>query len=324
MIPKPKIAVILPALLLLLLITAFFSVFIGPVKTMDPAILLQIRLPRVLLGMIVGIALATVGAVFQSLLRNPLADPYVLGTSSGAAVGALLGLHLRSLFPDSIVFSTFSFYSMVFIGAFGATTATYLIARTEKQVSIVNLLLSGVIVTTLCSAAIVLFFTLQHHDSFSVLFFLMGSMIEGNWGSISISASIILSGCAIAFLFSRDLDAISLGEEKARSLGIEIEKLKFILFGLGSLIVSAAVAVSGTIGFIGLIGPHPARLLVGPKNKILIPFSGLLGGILLILTDALARTVANPIEIPVGIITSLLGAPFFLWLLKRRGKVRYF
>ena len=324
MIKRANPVFILTGLFIILILVAALSVYIGPTSSRDPVILWQIRLPRVFLGLIVGFSLSAVGAIFQSLLRNPLADPYVLGTSSGACVGALLGLELRNLFPEHVILSAFSFYILVFLGAFGATITSYLMARTEKQVPIVNLVLSGVIVTTLCSAFIMLFFTLQHHDSFSVFFFLLGSLLEGSWNLIAVSSIIIFLGTGAAYLYARDLDVLSLGEEKAASLGIEVEKLKLTLFGIGSLIVSAAVAVSGTIGFVGLIVPHMARLIIGPKNRILIPASALMGGILLILADSLARTIAKPIEIPVGIIMSLAGAPFFLWLLKRKQKTKYF
>ena len=277
-----------------------------------------------ILGALVGFSLSAVGAVFQSLLRNPLADPYVLGTSSGASVGMLVGMELRMLLPGHVVFSTFAFYITVFLGAFGATTASYIIARTNKQVPIVNLILSGAIVTTLCSALVTLFFTLKHHDSFSVFFLLMGSLAEGSWNFIAISGAIVGAGAWACWLYARQLDIISLGEEKAASLGINVERVKLILFAVGSLMVSAAVAAAGTIGFVGLIVPHMARFILGPRNRLLIPCSALMGSILLIVADTLARTIAQPIEIPVGIIMCIVGAPFFLWLLKTRQKSKYF
>ncbi len=197
-------------------------------------------------------------------------------------------------------------------------------ARSDRQVSIVNLLLSGVIVSTFCGALILLFFTLQSENAFSLFFFFMGSLIEGNPELIWISAGIILSGCAGSYFLARNLNLLSLGEEKARHLGLEVESFKLLTFALASLVVSAAVAVSGTIGFVGLLVPHMARLLVGPDHKILLPASALGGSILLVLADDIARTAASPIEIPVGIIMSLIGAPFFLWLLRRKGKSSYF
>ena len=157
-----------------------------------------------------------------------------------------------------------------------------------------------------------------------MLFFLMGGLVEMNRNLIGISAALILAGCGASLLVARSLNILSLGEEKAKSLGVRVERLKFAAFCLASLIVSAAVAVAGPIGFVGLIVPHAARLIVGPNHRVLIPTSALAGGILLVLTDALARTVARPVEIPVGVITAMFGAPFFLWLLRRKRKSTYF
>ena len=308
----------LPGLFFLMGLVALLCLFLGPTHSLDSFILTEVRLPRVILGMLVGISLAVVGTMFQSLLRNPLADPYVLGTSSGASLGALLGLHLKNYFPQG---GLFLFYLCIFCGAFGATLLSYAIARSKKQVPITNLVLAGVIVSTLCGAVIMLIFSLQQHDSFSIFFFLMGSLQEASWKTIAISSLVSAFSIALSYCYSKDLDILSLGEEKAFSLGINVEKLKYILFGLGSLMVSATVALAGSIGFVGLVVPHIARLMVGPRNKILIVVSAFLGTIILMLADALARTVFRPIEIPVGIIMALLGAPFFLWLLKRKGKV---
>lgn len=322
---KLKNPAFLPWILLAVLIAVCAgSVYIGPTPSRAPEILYKIRLPRVLLGALVGLALAASGAILQGLLRNPLADPYILGTSSGAALGALAAFSLRAALPEWFYFSTVLFYGLIFLGAFLATLASYLISRSDGQVPIVNLLLSGVIVSTLCGAFIFLFFTLQHQNSFSLFFFLMGNLVEGNWTLIAISGSIIVAGSLGSLAFARSLDILSLGEEKAQHLGIDVEKLKWILFALTSLIVSASVAISGPIGFVGLIVPHITRLWVGPGHKNLILTSALTGAILLVAADDVARTVANPIEIPVGIIMCLVGAPFFLWLLRRKKKSRVF
>lgn len=315
---------VLAGLSALLFVVASGAVFIGPTHTLDRLILWRIRVPRVLLGGLVGFALATAGALFQGLLKNPLADPYILGTSSGASLGVVLAFSLRSRFPELFGFSTLPFYGLVFLFGFLATNASYFIARTEKQVQIVSLLLSGVMVNAFCGALLMLFFSLQNRDSFSVFFFLLGSLVEGNWSLILTSGIIVAAAFAASLLFVRDLNIVSLGEEKAVHLGVEVEKLKLAIFGLGSLIVSAAVAVSGTIGFVGLVAPHVTRLLIGPNHKHLVPASALSGAILMIATDAVARTAASPIEIPVGVITAMIGAPFFLWLLRRKRRERYF
>lgn len=303
---------------------AVASIYIGPVANPDPNILWKVRFPRVVLGILVGMGLASSGAIMQGILRNPLADPYILGTSGGAAIGTIIAYHIRDMMPGWVMLSTVAFYALIFLGSFAATCASYLIARSENQVSIVNLLLSGVIVSTLCGAVIFLYFTLLSDNSFSIFFFWMGSLTEGNWNLIGISAAIIILGIGVSLVFANNLNILSLGEQKAHHLGVSVEKMKFFLFALTSLIVSASVAISGCIGFVGLIVPHITRLIVGPNHKSLIPCSALLGGILLVCADDAARTIAQPVEIPVGVIMSLVGAPFFLWLLKRKRKARYF
>lgn len=315
---------IISVLFIILIIVGTLSVFVGPSKSLETSILLEIRLPRVLLGILVGMGLATAGVMLQGLLRNPLADPYVIGTSSGATLGALVATQLRQIFPNWVAFSTFTFYIIIFLFAFLATMSAYFLARSQKQVSIINLLLCGMIVSTFCGALILLFFVLQHKESFSVFLFLMGNLSEGHWPLIITSGVIIIVGIMLSLLFSRHLNILSLGEEKAQHLGIEVEKFKFLIFALVSLIVSAAVAISGAIGFVGLIVPHMTRFLTGPDHKILIPASALSGGILLILADDIARTAVQPIEIPVGVIMSMVGAPFFLWLLRKKRQSKYY
>lgn len=311
-------------MVILLLSVSIFSLFVGTVKNADYIILWEIRFPRILLGGLVGMALATAGALLQGLLRNPLADPFIIGTSGGAMVGTLIGFQLREIFPDQFTLSTIAFYLPAFLGSLLATVSAYLVARTERQVPIVNLLLAGTILSSLCGALVLLFFTLQHKESFTMFFFLMGNLMEGNMKLIGISGSVILFGLGLSIFTAKGLNILALGEEKAKHLGIEVEKFKFFIFILSSLIVSAAVSISGIIGFVGLIVPHLARLLIGPNHKVLLPVSALAGGTLLVITDALARTIASPIEIPVGVITALLGAPFFLYLLRRKRKEHYF
>jgi iron complex transport system permease protein len=316
--PRPVLGLVTLVLVLLAVVGA--AVFIGPTRTLDPDILWHIRLPRVLLGALVGFGLATAGALFQGLLKNPLADPYILGTSSGASLGVIAAFTLRSKFPAVFGYSSLPFYVLVFVFSFLATNASYLLARTQKQVQIVNLLLSGVMVNAFCGSLLMLFFSLQNEDTFSVFFFLLGSLMEGNWNLILTSAVIVGVSFIASLAFARDLNIISLGEEKAVHLGVEVGRLKLVVFALCALIVSASVAVSGTIGFVGLVAPHVTRLLIGPNHKYLIPASALGGAILMVVADAAARTVAAPIEIPVGVITAMVGAPFFLWLLRRKHK----
>jgi iron complex transport system permease protein len=238
-----------------------------------------------------------------------------LGTSGGAALGLLVGQWIGGVF---------FYYGMIFLGALCATLSSYLLARTERSVSIVNLLLSGMMVSAFCGALIFLFFTLQSHSTFSTIFFLMGSLMEGDWLLISISSTIIFLGMAMAFCLAPKLNIFSLGEEKVQTLGISVELFKFTVFILASLMVSAAVALAGPIGFVGLMVPHITRLIIGPNHRVLIPGAALIGGILLLMADALARTIAAPLEIPVGVITAMMGAPFFLWLLRKKRKEKYF
>jgi len=304
-------------MLLLLLLTCgtfFASLWIGEVKGWNSAVIFHIRLPRALLGLIVGIALATSGAVYQGLLRNPLADPYILGTSSAGTFGALVATILNFHFQLTLyVFSIgASFASMVLV---------YRVATTRGRTPIQTLILAGVISSTFFSALVLLLFTLFRRESFSVLFFMLGSLsIAGTGWSILVSGILVVIGFAISAFYARDLDAMSGGEEDAIHLGIKVETTKQILFFSASLMVGASVALAGSIGFVGLIIPHILRLLVGPSHRKLILASAIGGGFFLMLMDIFARTLFSPVEIPVGVFTSLCGAPFFIFLLKRKQK----
>ena len=302
------------ALTLLMVITFAASLWIGEVRGWNPAVIFNIRLPRALLGLVVGIALATAGAVYQGLLRNPLADPYILGTSSAGTFGALVATILNFHFQYTLyIFS---------IGAcFLSMLLVYRIATTHGRTPIQTLILAGVVSSTFFSALVLLLFTLFRRESFSVLFFMLGSLsIAGTGWSIVVSASLVLVGLLIAVFFARDLDAMSGGEEDATHLGIKVETTKQILFFSSSLLVGSSVALAGSIGFVGLIIPHILRLLVGPSHRRLILASAIGGAFFLMLMDILSRTIFSPVEIPVGVFTSLCGAPFFIFLLKRKQK----
>jgi len=303
-------------MLLLLLTAATFaaSLWMGEVKGWNLPVLLHIRLPRAALALIVGIALATAGAVYQGLLRNPLADPYILGTSSAGTFGALVATILNFHFQLTLyVFS---------IGAsFGSMMLVYRIATTRGRTPIQTLILAGVVSSTFFSALVLLLFTLFRRESFSVLFFMLGSLsIAGTGWSIFVSGILVLIGFLIAIFYARDLDAMSGGEEDAMHLGIHVERTKQILFFSSSLLVGASVALAGSIGFVGLIIPHILRLLVGPSHRKLILASAIGGGFFLMFMDILARSLFSPVEVPVGVFTSLCGAPFFIFLLKRKQK----
>ena len=311
---KQSFARWLVLLLLLTIATFAASLWIGEVKGWNSAVLLHIRLPRAVLALIVGIALATSGAVYQGLLRNPLADPYILGTSSAGTFGALVATILNFHFQ-------FTLYVFSIGASFASMMLVYRIATTRGRTPIQTLILAGVVSSTFFSALVLLLFTLFRRESFSVLFFMLGSLsIAGSGWSLIVSGILIVIGFLISIFYARDLDAMSGGEEDAMHLGIHVEQTKQILFFSSSLLVGASVALAGSIGFVGLIIPHILRLLVGPSHRKLILASAIGGGFFLMFMDILARTLFSPVEVPVGVFTSLCGAPFFIFLLKRKQK----
>ena len=301
-------------LTILLAVTFIASLWIGEVREWNPAVILHIRLPRALLALVVGSALATAGAVYQGLLRNPLADPYILGTSSAGTFGALVATILNFHFQ-------YTLYLFSIGASFASMMLVYRIATTHGRTPIQTLILAGVVSSTFFSALVLLLFTLFRRESFSVLFFMLGSLsIAGSGWSILISALLVLFGLAIAVFYARDLDAMSGGEEDAIHLGISVETTKQLLFFSSSVLVGSSVALAGSIGFVGLIIPHILRLLIGPAHRKLIIASAIGGAFFLMLMDILSRTLFSPVEIPVGVFTSLCGAPFFIFLLKKKQK----
>lgn len=277
-------------------------------------IITRIRLPRIFISILVGIALASSGVIFQGIFRNPMADPYIIGVSAGASFGATIGL----LVVTGIRILNISSVSLfAFIGAVGTTFLVYNISRVRNKVSVLTLLLSGVALSALLSSINSFILMFEAHDFAKVIFWLMGGLTSASWQQFFIICPIIIIFLAISSLFLNDLNIISLGDERATQLGVNTENVKKLLLVLASLIAAAAVSVSGIIGFVGLITPHILRLIVGPDHKILYPTSAVAGGIVLLVSDTIARTVLSPREIPVGIITSIIGVPFFLYLLIR-------
>lgn len=292
--------------------------------TAQAQILFGIRLPRIVLAGLIGGALAAAGVVFQALLRNPLAEPYVLGVSSGAALGAAAGILLNAQY------NILGFNAMT-ISSFGGALVTiffvYWVAQSYGRVITHSLLLTGVIVNYVFAALIMLITSLVDFTrARDIIFWLMGSLdkIEYSYTTIVTSGIYILLGVAVLFRYSHALNLLSLGEESAGQLGVEVERLKKIAFVATSLITAAAVAEGGPIGFVGLIIPHAMRMLVGPDHRLLFPVAFLGGGIFLIASDTVARSVAQPgvlgEEIPVGVITALCGGPLFIFLLRRQIK----
>ncbi len=320
---KGPLAISSLSVLLVLALVVGMAIGAVPISLLsgDPTqvfILTQIRLPRVLLAALVGGALALCGAVMQGLFRNPLADPYLLGIASGATAGAALAiaLHLDS-YPGAVPLGAF-------LGGLLSVGIVYRIAQTRlAQLDNYALILSGVALAALFSAitSFLLFYSEAAQDTRRLVFWILGGLGGAHWlYVIGLLGTVLVTGLAL-MLFARDLNALSLGEEMAAHLGVEPRHLRKILLLAVTVLTAAAVAVSGTIGFVGLIVPHMMRLLVGPDHRILLPVSALGGAVLLVFCDAVARTVLTPAELPVGIITALFGAPFFLFLLRRRAQV---
>lgn len=284
-------------------------------------IILQMRLPRVTLGFLVGASLSVAGASFQGLLRNPLADPYTIGVSSGAALGATIALFFQTAlgvtFQPGIPF-------FAFLGALIALFFIYNLARVGRVVPVTTLLLAGVVVSSFLSAVISLLMLLAGEHIRGIFFWLVGGLSLRTWSHVLLVLPYVIIGSAVIFFWSRDLNVILLGEESAANLGIDVERVKKIVLVAASLITGAVVSVSGMIGFVGLIIPHGVRMIVGPDHRVLIPTSALAGGIYLIWIDSLARVVMAPVEVPVGIITAFLGAPFFIYLLRSKRKDFHF
>jgi iron complex transport system permease protein len=269
----------------------------------------DIRLPRIVLGAIVGFALATAGTIMQGFFRNPMADPSIIGVSSGAAVGAVATI----AFPLAI---PFGLQTAAFVGAVLTAFLVYLIATENGRTPVATLLLSGVAVQTFLGA-IISYLLLQSGESLEeAVLWLMGHLQYSSWGRVEATLPITVLFFVLLLAYARDLNVLLLGEEDAQSLGIDVTRTKRLLLAGSSIITAGAVAVAGIIGFVGLIVPHAMRLVVGPDHRILIPTSALAGATFLVLADTLART--GPAEMPVGIVTAAVGAPFFLFLLRRK------
>jgi len=267
----------------------------------------KIRLPRIVLGATVGFALAAAGTVMQGFFRNPLADPSIIGVSSGAAVGAVAAIVFAIALPLPV---------MAFAGALLAAFAVYAIATQNGETPVATLLLAGVAVQTFLGA-VISFMLVQSGESLrEAVFWLMGHLHNSNWSEVEVTLPLAVLAVGVLYAYAHDLNVLLMGEADAHALGIEVQRTKRILLALASIVTAAAVAVTGVIGFVGLVVPHVMRLLVGPDHRILLPTSALAGATFLVAADTLARSGAA--EIPVGIVTAAVGAPFFLYLLRRR------
>jgi iron complex transport system permease protein len=317
-------------LCLILGITILFSLLIGTAKVrLDELwgmffgdgginettrlIVFRIRLPRIILAGIAGFSLSLGGLVFQALLRNPLADPFILGVSSGGAFGAVVGIMLG-----------FSFHFGIPIASFGGALLTIylvlMVGRRKISMESTTILLAGVIINAFF-AAIIMFFvaTVADERLHTMLFWLYGDLSQSSYGQFWLVVPVVLGGFVILYGLSGHLNLITAGEETALQLGVDVDKAKLICFLSVSLIIGLVVAFSGIIGFVGLIVPHLGRMLLGSDHRLLMPVSALGGAIFLIMADTIARTIISPSELPVGVITAFVGAPFFIYLLKTRG-----
>jgi iron complex transport system permease protein len=283
----------------------------------DEIIILQVRLPRVLAAALVGAALSVAGVLFQGLFRNPLADPYVIGTSGGAAFGASLG---------AVIFSHFSILgfgaipTLAFLGALGTMVLVYRLSRVGGRTPVVTLLLVGFAVSVILGYSVSFLLIVDERFDFNIRLiytWLLGGIWIEHWSQLGLIALIVGVGTVGALTVARTLNGLALGEECAESLGIAVERQKAAIIVLGSLLTAAAVSAGGLIGFVGLIVPHFLRLLFGPNHVRLVPLAALSGAVFLVLADLLARVVMPPNEVPVGILTALVGGPAFLLLLRR-------
>jgi iron complex transport system permease protein len=295
-----------------------FGRFVGAMLrggTDTPArVLLSLRLPRAFLGVLVGGALASSGVAFQALLRNPLADPYILGVSGGAAVGALIVALFLSAAASAVL------PLCAFAGAALSALAVFLLARRRGGVSPERLILMGVVVGAFLNAVILLMVTLSPPGRIpGALYWLMGDLGLGTPHRVGVLLPYVAAGAAGLFLLSRGLDLLLLGDSEAFQAGLSVERVKTATYLTASLLAGSVVAVSGLIGFVGLIVPHGARALVGSGHRRLLPAAFLLGATFLVLSDVIARTASPTGELPVGAVTALAGAPFFLYLLRRNG-----
>jgi iron complex transport system permease protein len=323
-------------LLLLLIAVSLVSLTMGPVKiplshvgsvvlrwfgldaaeatTTEMLVIEQLRMPRIVAGALVGAALGASGAVMQGLFRNPMADPGIIGVSSGGAVGAVLAIAFGVHTAFYLALPTFAF-----VGALGAAFLVYGIALAGGRFSMATLLLAGIAVSSFLGAIVsTVLVVVPRNDALrEILFWLAGGLDGRTWEHVRIAAPMTLGGVAVMLAFARDLNLLMMGDDEARSLGVRVGVARPVMIAAAALATGTAVAVAGIISFVGLVVPHILRLTFGPDNRVLVPLSAIGGAVFVVLADTLARTVIEPAEFRVGILTSLVGAPFFIFLLLR-------
>ncbi len=279
-------------------------------------IIMQIRLPRVILSLLVGASLGGAGTVFQSLFINPMADAYIIGISSGSALGAVLAIAFKLRF---YVLGISSIPAFAFIGGVSTVFLVYAISSRGRHNQMLNLLLSGLAINSFLSSVMSFLLLLSDTSLHESIYWLMGGFSGRGWEHVRIILPYFVVSTIILFLFTRDLNILLLGDEQAQTLGVNVAQVRRTIIIFTALLTASAVSVSGIIGFVGLVVPHILRLLIGPDNKILFPASLFGGAVLLTFSDLIARVALSPSEIPVGIVTSLIGAPFFISLLVKKG-----
>lgn len=339
---EPNMKVIVTLLIVASLLSIIFAIGIGPVSVnpatvgkivlskipfltnyinkdweqLDENIVWLLRMPRVLLGMVVGASLAVTGVTMQALVRNALADPFILGVSSGAAATATLGM----LFGVFAFLGTYTLSISAFLGAAATIIIVYAISRVRGRINITQLLLSGVVIAMIMDA-ITNIITLSAPNALGLhnaAFWMSGSLAGAKWGYLTVPLVVIVCCMTVLMILYRALNGLLLGDETAGTLGFNVSRLQKLLVIITSLLAGVTISVSGSIGFVGLMIPHLTRLLVGSDHRRVLIVSALLGGILVVWTDVAARMVIAPQELPIGLLTALIGGPFFIWLLKRR------
>jgi iron complex transport system permease protein len=341
---EPRARATIAGLIVALLIAAFIGLAVGPIPLpvvdvlaawlsgiapadlgsadlRDRIVLVDIRLPRVLLGGLVGAALAVSGAILQGLFRNPLADPGIIGVSAGAGLGAASFIILGNtvLAPITVILGIYSVPLAAFFGGLGTTYLLYRIGTSGGVTSVATVLLAGIALGALAGAATgLLVYVADDQQLRDLTFWGLGSLAGSTWSKVSAAAPIIAIMLVGMPFLARGLNALMLGEAAAGHVGIRVQRLKNCAIVVVAAATGASVAVSGGIGFVGIVVPHLLRLTIGPDHRYLLPASALLGGCLLILADTVSRTIVAPAELPIGILTAIGGAPFFLWILLRR------
>ena len=310
----------IPASQVASILLSFFGLDIGDFGRTQQLVIEQIRLPRIIVGASVGAALGVAGATMQGLFRNPMADPGIIGVSAGGAVGAVVAIAMGVTGLFFLALPAFAF-----VGAMVSCFLVYGIAAVGGHFSMATLLLAGVAVNAFLGAVIsAIIISLPDNEALrEILFWLAGGLDSRSWEHVQISTPLIIGGTIVILLMTRDLNLLMLGDDEARSMGIRVGVARVTLLAAAALVTGASVAVSGTIAFVGLVTPHILRLVIGPDHRVLIPMSALGGAIFIIVADTVARTIIQPAEFRVGVLTAFVGAPFFILLLIRNKRQAY-